>query len=375
MKACGIIVEYNPLHNGHIHHINEVKRLSKADCIVAIMSGNFVQRGEPAIIDKWKRSELAIEYGVDLVIELPYVYVNQSADLFSYGAVDLLNKLKVSSLYFGSETNDIKSMKEIAGLFNSVQFQDKIKEFLDNGNNYPSASGKAVMELTGKNFTSNDNLGIQYINSINRLNSKIKPYSIQRIHSNYLDKSALHESIASATAIRGMANPADFVPEMTLKHLKREKYTWEMYYELLKYQLVSSSNLDEIALVYEGIENRFLKHLHFSSFQEFIDGVYTRRYPQNRIRRTLLNILLNISKKDIEDCNLHKGNKYIRILGMNDKGRVYLNSIKKNLEVPLLTKAVDNKYKALDIEIKTTKIFDYNKLEKEFKPLKYKKST
>ncbi|XMB85596.1 nucleotidyltransferase [Mycoplasmatota bacterium WC44] len=373
MKAIGVIVEYNPFHNGHLHHLNTAKKLSNADCVIAVMSGNFVQRGEPAILDKWARTKLTIENGVDLVIELPYAYTIQSADTFAYGSIDILNKLDVDELYFGSETNDISLLNKTVELFNTVEFQTKIKEYLDKGNNYPSASGKAVYDLTGANFTSNDNLGVQYMTAIKKLNSRIIPKTIKRIHSNYLDMTSTHESIASATAIRSMENPKPYVPNNTYEALKQRNYNWDDYYSLLQYKIVTDNNLNDIFLVDEGIENRFKKFILSETFDEFVNQVYTRRYTRNRIRRILTNILCNVKKREIEDLQLSKGVPYIRVLGMNDTGRNYLNLIKKNSETPIISKASETKSNMMDIETKTTFIFDKSLYKNEFLPLIYKK--
>lgn len=373
MKAIGVIVEYNPFHNGHAHHLNEAKKRGNPDCVIAVMSGNFVQRGEPAIIDKWTRAQLAVENGVDLVIELPFAYSIQSADLFAYGSIDILDKLGASELYFGSEKDNIEELHQIVALLNTTAYQTKLKQLIDEGNNYPSANGKAVMELTGLNFTSNDNLGIQYLNSINKLNSKIKPYTIQRVHSNYSDKEATHSSIASATSIRTMIDPVDFVPANTNEALKGKKYTWDQYFELLKYKVVSS-NLNNIAEVKEGIENRVLKFIEEATFAEFLDKLKTRRYPQNRLRRILTNILLNVTKEDIDNLELNKGVPYIRVLAMNDKGRSYLSKIKKDTETPIISKASESDSSLMKLELKTTRIYDESLYKKEFNPLIYIKS-
>jgi len=373
VKAIGVVVEYNPFHNGHAHHLEQAKLKGKPDCTIAVMSGNFVQRGEPATLNKWTRAELAVENGVDLVIELPFVYSVQSADLFAFGSIDILDKLKVSELYFGSERDNLDELLQIVSLFNTTEFHTKIKELLDLGNNYPSASGKAVKELTGLNFTSNDNLGIQYISSIQKLNSKMIPYTIERIHSSYLDKEATHSTIASATAIRSMENPKDFVPSNTFEALQGKRYSWSNYFELLKYK-VYSSNLENIHGVKEGVENRILSLIDEEDFDTFLDKLYTRRYPQNRLRRILTNILCNISKDDIKSLELENGVEYIRVLAMNDTGRKYLNHIKKDFETPIISKASETRSQMMKIELKTTRIFDSKLYEQEFKPLIYKKS-
>lgn len=370
MKAIGIVVEYNPFHNGHAHHLHEAKQKGNPDCVIAVMSGNFVQRGEPAILDKWTRARLAVENGIDLVIELPYVYSIQSADLFALGSIDILNKLYCDELYFGSEKNDIDEIYTIVNLMNTSEFQLKIKEYIDEGNNYPSASGKAVKDITGLNFTSNDNLGIQYIKAIQTLNANIKPYTIQRVHSDYLDKEATHESIASATAIRSMENATDFVPLNTYEALQGKKYTWEDYYHLLQYRVISS-NLENIHGISEGVENRILSLIDEPDFETYLTKLYTRRYPQNRLRRMLTNILCNITKDDINSLDLEKGVDYIRVLAMNEKGREYLNSIKKDYPYNLISKATETNSEMMKIELKTTRIYDKDLYKNEFKPLQY----
>lgn len=372
MKAIGVVVEYNPFHNGHAHHLNEARKKANPDCVIAVMSGNFVQRGEPAILDKWTRAKLAVENGIDLVVELPFAYSVQSADLFAFGSIDLLDKLNVSELYFGSEKNNLDEIKQIVNLMNTSAFQLKLKEFIEDGNNYPSASGKAVMALSGLNFTSNDNLGIQYLRAIQKLKSKMIPYTIERIHSSYLDKEATHSSIASATAIRSMENPEDFVPKNTYEKLNGKKYRWNDYFDLLKYKMYSS-NVEDIHEVKEGIENRIMNFLDESDFEKFLEKLYTRRYPQNRLRRILTNILCNVTKEDISNLNLENGNSYIRVLAMNDKGRHYLNSIKKDFPYPIISKASEVDNPMMTLELKTTRIYDSSLYEKEFKPLIYVK--
>ncbi len=372
MKAIGVVVEYNPFHNGHAHHLNEAKKISNPDCTIAVMSGNFVQRGEPAILDKWTRAELAVENGLDLVVELPFAYSIQSADLFAFGSIDLLNKLGVQELYFGSEKNNLDELKQIVNLMNTSSFQLRLKELMNEGNNYPSASGKAVMELSGLNFTSNDNLGIQYLRAIQSLKSSMEAYSIQRVHANYLDKEATHTSIASATAIRSMDNPKDFVPENTYKKLQQKKYRWSQYFNLLKYRMYAD-NVEGIHEVKEGIENRILNFIDEENFDTFLEKLYTRRYPQNRLRRILTNILCNISKKDIKALELEKGVPYIRVLAMNEKGRRYLNNIKKDFPYPIISKASETTHPMMEMELKTTRIYDSSLYQKEFQPLLYKK--
>ncbi len=374
MKKIGIIVEYNPLHNGHLHHIMEARRLSKADYLIAVMSGNFVQRGEPALIDKWSRAKLAIEASVDLVVELPFVYVNQSADTFAFGSIDILNKLKIDELYFGSESNDIDKLLKIANIFETPNYQEILKKYLKLGNSYPSANGKAVYEITKENYTSNDNLGIQYIRAINKINPNIKPLTIQRIHSNYHDLVATDSKIASATAIRKMDNFKNYVPEYCYQMLINSIFHHlSDYFPLIKHQLITNKDLSNIFLVSEGIENRLLKHCHIEDFDTFLNACYTRRHTQNKVRRILINILCNITKEDIKKTNFLNGVTYIRVLAMNDRGRKILNSVKKNEQIKIISKLSEHTDPMLDIEKKVSQIYDSQLASNEFKSLYYKK--
>ena len=221
--AVGIIAEYNPFHNGHLYHLQKVKEMFPNEEIILVMNGNFTQRGEPVIIDKWKRSEMAIEASIDLVVELPYPFATQSADFFSYGAVTLLEKLKVDKFVFGSETGDISLLEEIvnAQLYRKV-FDPLVKIYMKLGENYPTALSKALNDLTGKSLKlPNDLLGISYVKAIKKNNYKIKPYCIKR-ENNYHDKNN-KSVITSATSIReALINKEDIslsVPTFVNKYL------------------------------------------------------------------------------------------------------------------------------------------------------------
>ena len=181
--AVGIIAEYNPFHNGHMYHLQKVKEMYPHEPIVLILSGNFTQRGEPSIIDKWKKTSIAIKAGVDLVVELPYVFATQSADFFSYGAITLLEQLKVDKFVFGSETDNISELTTIAQCqINNPEFEQLVKIYSKLGSNYPTALSKAVYDLTNKNINApNDLLGVSYIKTILKYNYKIKPICIKKL--------------------------------------------------------------------------------------------------------------------------------------------------------------------------------------------------
>ena len=202
MKAIGIIAEYNPFHNGHLYHLNKIKEEYPDYTIILVMNGNFTERGEVTIIDKWKRCDIALELGIDLVIELPFPFATQSADFYAYGAVTLLEKLQVEKIVFGSESNNIEDLKLIAETqINNSEFDKLVKVYCKLGNNYPTALSKALEDLTSKKITTpNDLLGISYIKAIVENNYKIIPETIKRTN-NYHDKE-LTNSFSSATSIR-----------------------------------------------------------------------------------------------------------------------------------------------------------------------------
>ena len=200
MASVGIIAEYNPFHNGHLYHLQKIKEKYKDDTIVLILSGNFTQRGEPSIIDKWKKTEIAKIAGIDLIIELPFIFATQSADFFSYGAVTLLEKLKVEKLVFGSESDNIDDLITIAKTqLENEDFDKLVKIYSKFGENYPTAISKAIEDLTEKKVnTPNDLLGVSYIKTILQHNYNIKPEIIKRTN-DY--KSIDIEEISSATAL------------------------------------------------------------------------------------------------------------------------------------------------------------------------------
>lgn len=328
MKATGIIVEYNPFHNGHEYHIQKTKEITNCDVLIAVMSGNFVQRGEPAILDKWKRAEVAIKHGVDLVIELPYIYATQSASNFAQGSIRCLEIAQVSDIVFGSETNNIEELKEMAA---SCIHVDNLKESLSIGHSFPKAYG-----LLAKEMGPNDILGVSYLKAI--MNTKITAHTIQRtVH--YHDEE-MHNEIASATAIRKaihenkpLANTTCMNEELSQNELVQLKDFYP--YLRLLLNTLPPKELASIFLISEGIENHLIKQALLSStYEEFINNAVTRRYTTSRIRRCCLQILNHITKEDVK--NLPPLDT-IRILAFNDKGREYLRQLQEN-EVKVASK-------------------------------------
>jgi len=362
MKVAGIIVEYNPLHNGHLHHILETRRLSNCDYLIAVMSGNFTQRGEPAMIDKFTRTKMALANHVDLVIELPFVFSVQSADIFAYTAVSILNHLRVDELYFGSESGNIDELFYLSDILDSEEYNELVKKYSKEGNSYPTSSDMAVKKLTDSKIYDlpNNILGIHYIRAIKKLNSEMKVKTIIRIETNYYDEFTKGKDIQSASAIRKMMkNDEDikrFVPSNVSELLDNRKIIdLEMFRDSLKYKILSATKKDLKAIfnISEGFENRIKKVRDFSSVEDLIAKIITRRYTNSKIRRSLIHILCNTERSIVNSFEV----PYLRILGMNKKGQSYLNTIKKDLSIPLISKITESKHPYLEMELKASKIY------------------
>ncbi len=358
LKILGIIVEYNPFHNGHIYHIEQAKKMTQCDYTIAVMSSSFVQRGEPAIIDKWKRSELAVEFGVDLVIELPFVYSIQSADYFAKGALKLLYAIGVTDICFGSEDGNIQTFIDIAKAVSSHQqdYDTLVSSYMKQGYRYPDACNQALRTILNKEIrTPNDLLGLSYVKEIISNNYSITPHCFMRTN-NYHDTDL--QSIASATAIRhALLNHKDI--SGTLPHqeyYQNDLFFLQDFFPYLRYQLLTSSyeELKQYHLVEEGLENVLIKNIQTtSSMEEFIQSLLSKRYTRPRIQRMLIHILMKNTKEDIKQA---MDIDYIHILCMNTKGQEYLHKIKKNCPYHILVCFSKHHHPALDIELKATKL-------------------
>lgn len=358
MKSIGIIAEYNPFHNGHLYHINEIKKQEKNAIIVLVITGNYTQRGDVAIIDKWKRTEIAITAGADLVIELPFPFSTQSADYFSYGAITLLEKLKVNKLIFGSESDNVNDLETIASCqLNNDEFDKLVKIYSKMGYNYPTSLSLSIKDLTNKIIKApNDLLGISYVKTIKKHNYKIIPQTIKRTN-DYHNKT-LDKEISSATAIRqALKNNEDIkeqVPEFCKNYLT-DLHFIDDYFPYLKYKIITEKDLTIYNMVDKGLEKKLKKEIIDSySFDELIKKVKSKHYTYNKISRMLVHILCNYTKEDNENF---KDISYARILGFNDKGKKYLNYIKKEIDIPLISKIYKNKDPMLSFEMETTKIY------------------
>lgn len=360
MNITGIITEYNPFHNGHKFHLEESKKQTKSDGTICIMSGNFVQRGGPAIIDKWKRTEMALSNGVDLIIELPTFYAVSSAEFFAKGAVSILNSLNiVNNLFFGSEIGDAKALSKIAKVLVSEdeRFQNILKENLSLGLTFAKAREKSLIEYLNSSeinniiTSSNNILGIEYIKAILKLNSSINPVALKREGSNYNDKS-LSQTFSSATSIREVLKNTSNIEDLkniiplesyeVFSKLQEQDYRFTFEEEMFKYikykiqtNCVNFNNLYEVT---EGLDNKIIKEISSSnSLHEFILKIKSKRYTYSKISRILTHIYLGLDNDYFKDI-ANENNLYVRVLGFNKTGREILSLIKANSSIPLITK-------------------------------------
>lgn len=335
MKATGIVVEYNPFHNGHKYHLQKTKELNPNNIIIAVMSGDFVQRGEPSIIDRWTKTKMALANGVDLVIELPVFYSSQSAEIFAKGAVGILEELKCESMVFGSESGKIDELKRISTLQESEEFKIKLKERLKSGDSYPTAHSSTMKEILGESeLNSNDILGLEYIKAIRYWKSSIIPMTLKREKVGYHDTNIVGD-FASATKIREHLKKNEEISSIvtqesfnTLKEYSNFTYM-ENFYPFIRYELIkNSNNLSDIQDMEIGFENRLLENAIKSiNYDKFFKSISNRRYTTGRVQRVLTHTLLALTTNITEEVK--KSIPYVRVLGFNSKGREYLSYLKK----------------------------------------------
>lgn len=372
VKAVGIICEYNPFHNGHLYHIQKVKELFKDYVLVLVVSGNVTQRGELSILSKWEKTEIALHYGVDLVVELPFVFASQSADIFCLGAIKLLAELGVESIVFGSEIGSIKPLIKCAEIqIHSTEYQQKLKQYLEEDCNYPTALSKALKSVGGISIEKpNDLLGLGYIKEILKNNYSITPITIPRTN-DYHDKH-FTGTISSATSIREHLKKKESIQNTVpdfVKPFLTENIFLSDFFPYLKYKVLSEETLEKYATVDERISNRFKeKMLHSNSLEEFLTKTKTKYYTYNRLMRMCSHILFSFTKEENKQL---QEKFYLRILGFSTSGRSYLNERKKQVNIPILTNYSNDKDHLLELEIRITKILSLIKgssfLEEEIK--------
>lgn len=361
MKICAIICEYNPLHYGHLYHIQKAKELSGCDAVMCIQAGNFTQRGEPAITNKYVRARMALEAGADIVVQIPTAYCCSSAEIFALAGVKIANSFDdVTHLAFGCETENFDLLKEIAKYFANEpkEYKEKLKKFLDQGDSLPVSRQKAIEELMKEDKVEfseitetlniltkpNNILAIEYLKALYKTKSKIEPIFTTRSNSDY-NSADLNGKDSSATAIRTrllqkqkVKSIKKLVPPFTYKLLKDDIDEFglpdlELYNELCAY-IVKTSSANDIKNVYdvsEGIENRFLASAQkFKDFNELLLDVKTKRYTYTRLKRIVLRLLLKIDKDIVSQIYKMDKLPFIKVLAFNAGKKDCLSSVSAN---------------------------------------------
>lgn len=384
-KVVGIIAEYNPFHNGHAYHIQKTKEQTGADFVVAVITGNFTQRGNTSVINKWEKTKMAINGGVDLVIELPTIYSISSAENFSSGAIKILNKIGiVDSISFGMEADDISSLNNIANVLLSEpqEYTSLLKAELQKGSSYPKAREIALMMYLNdiKRYSnilngSNNILAIEYLKALKKQRSNLIPIGVKR-EKVYYNSTKIIDEYASATGIRSLLlrNQLEeirkVVPSTTLSILLNNiregtyvldltAYGAEILYKLRTMSIQEIANLPDVS---EGLEN-LIKDVSnkTNNLIDLINGIKSKRYTQTRIQRILLYALLGITKKDMEYSK--KIVPYVRILGCSENGKILLSQINNKAKIITSLKKFEktNKNKKiarmLEIDKKATNIY------------------
>lgn len=391
MKIAGIVVEYNPLHNGHVYHINKTKELTNCDVLIAVMSGSFNQRGIPSVIDKWNKALSALHNGVDLVIELPVLYSLSSAEFFSFGAVSLLDSLGVvDSICFGSEHGDVSLLKEIAHILNEEpeEFKIGLRDKLKEGAVYPKARTHGIMNyLNAKSLlstldienssqledilnSSNNILGIEYIKALLKLNSNMKPFTLKREGASY-NSDELNSIFSSATSIRKFLKSRNSIDTLSshlptqvyelLKTLHASNYPFTFYEEMFPYikykSLVEGGDITKIPDVSEGLDSKIIKGiLQNNCYDTAIDFIKSKRYTYTRISRLLCQYFVGFDSFDTETLRTMPC-PYARVLGFNEKGKSVLKSIKDNSSIPLYSKMPKELSTTLKLDLQSTKAY------------------
>ena len=379
-KRIGIIAEYNPFHNGHLYQIQKAKELTGADTVITVMSGNFTQRGDTSLINKFEKAKITLQNEVDMVIELPTIYSISSAENFALGGVKILNEIgNIDYLVFGIEEENLEKLQAIADVLvnEDDEFKRNIKEELDKGNSYPKAREIVLKKvLSSENVENimqkpNNILAIEYLKALKTTNSKIKPFAIKRKNTMHNDEN-INENYASGTYIRKL-----FI-ENNFNEIKKvvPKYTYERLLELknqgtyvssindfsdiviYKIRTMTKEEISQIADVNEGLENSIkLASTTCKTIDEIIDKVSTKRYTKTRISRILTYILLDITKSEMEQSK--NANQYIRVLGINKKCEGILKTINNNKLITSLKKFEENnrENQLLNIDKKATEIY------------------
>ncbi|MEG0094228.1 MAG: nucleotidyltransferase family protein [Erysipelotrichaceae bacterium] len=343
MKISGVVAEYNPFHHGHAYHLKKCRELRNPDLLIGVMSGNFVQRGEPAIIDKWQRAKTAVENGCDIVFELPFAYCVQSAQYFAQGACDILKLAGAQDIIFGSEIDDIKTLKKLANI-DSIQFKDLQKDGI---------SANKAYELLYGVMNPNDILGLNYIRALKDSNMEV--YSIKRTNAYHDQK--LDSNFASATAIRQAIYEGKAIDDYCDMKNLNNTFQLKNYYPLIQHILFTTP-VDELKtyfLMDEGIESLLIKQARkYMDFDEFLHACTTKRYSTSRIRRTLIHLMMASTKEKIDNLGPCS---YLRILAYNKNGQAYLNELKKKVTIASRFNQIPQPWR--DIELQACMCYAY----------------
>lgn len=374
MPVAGIIAEYNPFHNGHLYQIQAVKKKFPDAPLVVAMSGNFLQRGEPASFDKWTRAEQALANGADLVVEIPVLACVQPADRFAFNGVSILASLGVTDLFFGAEHAEY-DFADYARLVQSAH-----GDFKTYSESYAATFQKAVAAKIGHNVDQpNDLLGLAYAKANLKLGEPLRLNPIQRKNANYHEVELKAGTIASATAIRqhylagNLAKLSAYVPEATLATLKTQRLlTWDDFFPYLKYKLLSTTpaRLGEIYGMAEGIEYRLKEQMErlpsTADFDQWLKAVKTKRFTYTRLSRLACALLLELTPAEVKEYNKAP---YMRLLGFNAKGQQVLSQAKKTSTHQIIAKvSKDDKNAAYRVDYRAGKIYQLqNQLEQDLK--------
>lgn len=353
MKILGIVAEYNPFHKGHLYHLQKAKQIVKPDITIIVMSPQFVQRGEPAIISKWTRSRIAIESGADIVIELPTIYAVESADYFAKGAITLLHEMGATDLVFGSEKDDASELIEIAKAIEDHpdQYNQAVKEAMNKGLRYPDACNQALSSLLNKEVkTPNDLLGLSYVKEIIHNHYPINIHTIKRTNDYHEEQL---EDIASATSLRKALHAHIDVSNQLpgyIYYKDEHLFSLSEFFPYLKYAILFNDHLSAIHLVDEGIENLLQDAIKKTDHMEdLINRLTSKRYTRSRIQRMLIHILLNNKKEDVASMmNID----YIRLLAFSKKGQHYIKEQKAKTSYKIIANISKHQHPALSLEYK-----------------------
>ena len=370
MQALGLVAEYNPFHNGHFYHLQQARQLTGADVVVAVMSGNFTQRGEPTILDKWQRTQAALANGVDLVVELPVFNAVQPAHRFAEGALRLLNDLQVVTVVFGAE--------HPAWNFDSLvaaEARFKASDFKDYHATYATQFNQQLSAQTGYSLTDpNDILAFAYYKARQEGHYTMNLLPIQRRGNDYHDQT-ITGRLASASAIRAawsdLKTIKNTVPATTVSDLAQLQRlpSWDLLYPILRNQLIQTPVewLQQIYQMGEGIEYRMKEAAQRAlTYADFIRLVKTKRYTYAYLSRLSLYVILNISKVEHDR---HQQVPYHHILGFNQVGQAYLNQVKKQLDFPLIVKVNrDERDGRFKLDYRAGKLYqNFTKVEQDMK--------